>query len=419
MKRHLVMACPILWILGTFLPVTCFAEESKPTDPAKTSTEWRNDVANLEITKKFNQAYARLPFSVEYEGVLDTRPFSIDWTVGPNLPVAWKGGVAGMIGDEIILTGGLWMPERLNVTYAYNTKTHTYRELPAPPVRPAYTQGACDGRTLFVVGGRSAGRHVFKLAKDEQGDWKWSELARLPESDEAGRWLAAVGMVPGKWLFVVGGHMTGTPSETEGTPRMPDFRLRLDKADAVWEPMSPYPAGDRDLIIPAVARGKLYVFGGSNCDRVMREIFKDIYDKYGVNAPYNGVPNYRDAFCYDPDKNQWKRIRNLPMPMVAGGTVVLDDRYVLLLGSADVRSYRVGKTTGRKDPYYLGYGDLVLCYDVQADNYCRVGVMPYGVATTPWVTDGHHVYGFGGEPSHGYIMNTENVVQIGTLRRAD
>jgi hypothetical protein len=43
--------------------------------------------------------------------------------------------------------------------------------------------------------------------------------------------------------------------------------------------------------------------------------------------------------------------------------------------------------------------------------------MVYGVATSPWVTDGKRVYGFGGEPRHGYNLNTENVLQIGTIRR--
>ena len=47
----------------------------------------------------------------------------------------------------------------------------------------------------------------------------------------------------------------------------------------------------------------------------------------------------------------------------------------------------------------------------------RVGVMLYGVATCPWVTDGQGLYGFGGEPYHGFNNNnTENVLQIGSLR---
>jgi hypothetical protein len=93
----------------------------------------------------------------------------------------------------------------------------------------------------------------------------------------------------------------------------------------------------------------------------------------------------------------------------------LEDRYVLLMGSADVPTYRVGRAQGRKDPFWIGYGDRILCYDVERDNYAHVGVMPYGVATSPWVSDGTRLFSFGGEPAHSYNLNTENVLQIATM----
>ena len=86
------------------------------------------------------------------------------------------------------------------------------------------------------------------------------------------------------------------------------------------------------------------------------------------------------------------------------------------MGSADYPTHRVGRSKERKDPFWTGYGDRILCYDAQKDNYSHVGVMPYGVATSHWVCDGQRVYSFGGEPAHGYNMNTENVLQIGTIQ---
>ena len=68
-----------------------------------------------------------------------------------------------------------------------------------------------------------------------------------------------------------------------------------------------------------------------------------------------------------------------------------------------------------QDPLWQGYGDVILCYDIQTDTYSRVGVMLYGVATCPWVSDGRRLCGSGGEPAHGYNMNTENVLQIATI----
>lgn len=392
------------------------AEEAGSVDPSKTSTEWRDDAANLEAVRKINEAYERTPFSREYEGVLDDCPLRLEWRIGANLPLAWKGGVAGLIGDEIVMTGGLWMPDRANLTYAYHAKTGTYRKLPPPPVRPQYTQGACDGTWLYIVGGRGAGRRVMRLGREANGDWAWRDMPPLPEAEGAGRWLAAVGIWPGKWLFLVGGHPTGTPSEKRDKPQLPDCRLALNAPDATWERMAPYPGGPRALILSAVVRGKLYVFGGSHPDPVMRANQLVLAKKYGLNVPYNGVPNYRDAYRYDPGSNVWTPIRRAPFPLLAGYAVGLNDRYILLMGSADYRTFRVGKTKGRQDPFWVGYGDRILCYDVERDNYAHVGVMPYGVATSPWVCDGKRVYGFGGEPAHAYNLNTENVAQIGTIR---
>lgn len=391
------------------------AADVQPASSAATSTEWRDDAANLEAVRKINEAYTRMPFSREFEGVLDDCPLRLSWRVGPNLPVAWKGGVAGWIGDEIILSGGLWMPQRANLTYAYSISKQTYRELPSPAVHPQYTQGACDGRSLYIVGGRGAGRHVYRLARTAGGDWAWTDMPSLPEAEGDGRWLAAVTILPGRWLFLVGGHPTGTPSEKRDRPQLPDYRLRLDAPAANWERMAVYPGGLRALMLSAVAGGKLYVFGGSHPDPVMRANQIEVSKKFGLNVPYNGVPNYRDAYRYDPETNAWAPIRRTPFPIVAGHAVPLHDRYILLMGSADYRTFRVGRTEGRKDPFWLGYGDRILCYDIQRDNYAHVGVMPYGVATSPWVCDGTRVYCFGGEPAHGYNMNTENVVQIGTI----
>ena len=409
------LGCTLCILLAAaFSPLCSQAAESPPIVQG-TSTEWRDDEKNLIVVRELNRAYARLPFSREYDGVEDHCPVSLTWKIGSNLPIAWKGGVAGIFGDEIALVGGLWMPGRRNLAYVYHTKSGQYKELEAPSFETAYTQGGFDGTNLYVVGGRSAGRKVAKLTRTAAG-WKWSDLPALPESEGKGRWLGTVGVVPGKWLFLVAGHPTGSPSEIRTQPAMPDWRLRLDQPNAKWESMAPYPGGRRALVIGSVLRGQFYVFGGSQPDAEMRSIHVNLGKEYNLSAPYNGVPNYRDAYCYQPDENKWRAIRNLPFPMISGASVVLQERYILLMGSSDTRSYRVGKQKAKLQPFWTGYGDIVVCYDIEQDIYSRVGPMVYGVATCSWVSDGTQVYGFGGEPGHGYSDNTENVLQIGTIQ---
>ncbi len=286
-------------VLGIFAG-SAFPVGAENAQPVSTSTEWRDDEASLIVVRELNRAYARLPFSREYEGVLDDCPFEMTWTIGPNTPAPWKGGVAGVFGDDIALVGGLWMPGRENLAYSYSIATQTYSEIPPPPFDTAYTQGIADTESLYLIGGRSAGGNAAKLTRTADGGWEWTALPMLPESEAAGRWLAVVNIVPGKWLLLCTGHPTGTPSETSGIAPLRDWRLRLDQPDAQWEPMAPYPGGKRNIVSSAVVRRKLYVFGGSRSDDVMRGIFQMLHEEYGIGVPYNGVPNYRDAYCYGP-----------------------------------------------------------------------------------------------------------------------
>jgi N-acetylneuraminic acid mutarotase len=285
------------------------------------------------------------------------------------------------------------MTKRLNMTLAYDVESQTYETLPSPPERPAYSQGACDGENLYVVGGRSSKRNVYRLSRDETGNWMWSSLPPLPPGDEAGRWLGSVGIVPGKWLLLVGGICGFPPGvgSAAGGPKAPDWRLRLDKPDAQWEPMAEYPAGSKHLTIGAMAGGKFYVFGGTP-----------------------GMVVNRHAFCYDPETDTWSAIKELPLPRSGGSSVVLDDRYILLMGSGRTDSIRYGGAAGG----WTGYSDEILGYDIVKDNYFRVGNLLYGIATSPWVQVGDRVYSFGGEPQHNINENTENVLQIGTLKYA-
>ncbi len=407
--------------------------------PKTTSTEWRNDEANIDVIREVNRAYTRVPFTREFDGVLDDRPFELDWTTGPNLPVACKGGVSGIFGDEIALVGGLWLPGDKNLAYSYNTKTGKYSAIPPPSFPRAartrgesnteYTQGVGDGKYLYLISGRAGGRNVARLERTPDGRWQWSSLPLLPESNAAGRWLAGVGVVPGKWLFLVAGypgHKLHDLTKSDEDPPLPNWRLRFDDPNAQWEPMAPYPPAKKLLWFPqcAVVRGKLYAFGGTEKDAPMWDAMLKINERYKLDriVPYVGQPYYRDSYVYDPETDRWTPIRKVPVAWGGSDCMALHDRYILLPGMGDnfhYMSLRVGKSQppSPSPNFWRGYNDLILAYDVEKDNYFRLGVMLYGVATCPWVTDGQKIYAFGGEPCHfwkGY--NTENVAQIATIR---
>jgi hypothetical protein len=313
--------------------------------------------------------------------------------------------------------------------YAYHSKRQTYSEIPPPPFKPNYTQGASDGQNLYIVSGRDAGRNVARLSQSADRSWQWTSLPALPESDAAGRWLGRVEVVPGKWLLILAGvpgsrHPDLTRSEED--PPLPNWRLRLDDPKAQWQPMAPDPPARKLLWLPqsAVVRGQLYVFGGTEKDPVMWEIVGKLEKQYKLDriVPYMGEPYYRDSYRYDPETDRWTPIRKIPVRVGGTDSVVLLDRFILLPGMGDGLHYmslRVGKSRPPSPSleFWRGYTDLIIGYDVEKNNYFRVGVALYGVMTCPWVTDGKKIYAFGGEPCHFWNNNnTENVAQIATIR---
>lgn len=378
-----------------------------------TSTEWRNDEANIEAVRLINDSWAHFPFSHEHEEVLDHPPYSIAWATGPNVPVDWKGGASAVVGDDILLSGGLWMPGYQNLAYAFNTKTETYTRLPDPIYKAEYTQGAGDAEALYIVSGRTGGNRGQKLARNDAGEWEWAELPSLPESESRGRSFAAVEVV-GDWLILSCGNPQATPGER------PDYRLRLDDPNAEWQPIPACPCNGRHLVVGGVIARKLYIFGGVRQDPYLKEIQQELATEYQLSGvfpwvvPWNADVNFRDAYAYDPDANEWAQIRGMPAGMLSGDLVTVDDRYGLIMGSSHWSSYRVGTALNGGDKW-RGYSDMIFCYDAVLGNYSRIGVLLYGVATSPWVEHGGKVYSFGGEPAHGHNLNTENVLQIGTL----
>ena len=63
----------LLFLVSFALP----SRADQSNDSPATSTEWRDDEANINVVRELNRAYALLPFSREYEGVLDQCPFEL------------------------------------------------------------------------------------------------------------------------------------------------------------------------------------------------------------------------------------------------------------------------------------------------------------------------------------------------------
>jgi hypothetical protein len=300
--------------------------------------------------------------------------------------------------------------------------------------------------------------------------WEWTLLPRLPEG--AQRWLGAAGVADG-WLVIAAGANAcgfeggggvefgaGAASSSRHDPcsvpctdaercppELPSYRLRLEGPRgfvSAWKPMARFPGGGLDVPNSATAGGSLYVFGGWRANGPGMAAWKELYgldELVPIAEGTNGAQLLRTAYKYTPASDKWERLPDLPQHMCQGGTAVLEDRYIVQLGSAHGKnSFRVGSdnpavtksplaTAPRGVTVYadvpefrlqqLGiatyYGDAVLAYDTVTSKYSRVGVLPLGLITSHCVTNTTHIVCALGEPRHGWNANCETAVQIGRV----
>ena len=361
----------------------------------------------------------------------------------------------------------------------YNTELGTWTPLePAPPFTAGRTQGACSAEAMYIVSGASGWANsdvgvpksaapnpiyanVLRLTRAQAGSWQWTPLPPLPISD-GGLALGVAGVVDEEWLVVVGGQLI-TKAGEKLDKSAPGFRLRL-RSDG--ELLSPAAMGNWSLIAPhplarttaaavripiggALGRSFFY-FGGMATDVNRTKAYaefnrRQICEGFMTECPLllgpwaghsddHGLFMPRDAFRYDVDSDTWHTIADLPHPMHGGAqhAVAIDDRHLLLMGTSHDMSFRVGRsgfpavtevwTHSSPDKTAKYYNDDIVCYDRVTDTYARVGKLLYGVGTASWVlapvsgpSGQLKLYGFGGEPMHGFNQNSETVVQVATV----
>jgi N-acetylneuraminic acid mutarotase len=166
---------------------------------------------------------------------------------------------------------------------------------------------------------------------------------------------------------------------------MPGGTLRLDlnAPQLGWDVAAPTPAGP--LILPATATscGMLYVFGGMS-----RTDAGELADTALVAR-------------YDPQRNRWLPAAPLPSPRRGATAVVLDDRYIAIIGGCQTRE---------RLPVML---DDVLGYDTVEDRYYALAKLPYAAMCVSAVVHGGRVYVCGGEDKpRSRVARTV----VGTLR---
>jgi N-acetylneuraminic acid mutarotase len=277
---------------------------------------------------------------------------TIAWTERQPMPRAEAGAAVGAHGGELIVAGGtawnadvkLWLKD----VQVYTPQSNTWRRGPDLPVPLAYGPFITAPEGLEIFGGsdgKTSHREAWKLVAG-----KWTRSGDVPADVLLGRAVRV-----GESVFLFG----GCPDAADLT-RCSDSVWRRDNSE--WRRVSRLPDGP--VALPAVAgvASSIYLFGG-------------------CSMPAAGqVVNHDKAYRYDPQKNEWTTLRDLPAGVRGMTALTVNDAIYLFGGYTDA-----------------GFSAEVLVYDPKTDQYRRTTPLPAPVLGAEFVRIGDRLYGAGGE----------------------
>lgn len=308
---------------------------------------------------------------------------SIQWRRGPDLAQAVGGPAAGVLGGKLIVAGGTFWENAekkfwIGKASAYDPKADAWADIPDLPQDTAYSCGVSAADAVYVFGGASKDdtwTNTWKLVR--QGDlFAWKPFAPMPVT-LCNMEAALVGTT----AYVVAGTKNGNDLATSVDNNV--WRIGLAADQPKWEAVVPLPGPLRCGAAAVSCGGKLYVFGGA------------------VPTPVHGGSGNSDhAYVFDPEANQWTRIKNTPYPGSWWWAVTYADRYIIIAGGHTWSALVTAKGRPTSDNY--GFMPEVLVYDTKAGAYSLSDPLPMGIIDYGFVRIGDTVYLTGGEdaPRH-------------------
>ncbi len=232
---------------------------------------------------------------------------------GAALPQSQKRGghAGGKVSGNIIVAGGNnWSADKKTKYWLKNSVVFQNGQwVPGPdlPKPMAYSMYANDNSGLYIAGGTSDGKsllnEVYKLQSLNGNTKQWKSLPDLPVAMGYG----AGAILNGKFYVAC-----GSIDDTVKTNKM--WVLDINKVGSNWHECSPVPGVGR-MFPSLVACGKyLYLLGG-----------------LAATSPLTPL---KDAYRYDPQKDQWTQLNDLPLDGYAWVSQPIDDSNLLITGRA-------------------------------------------------------------------------------------
>lgn len=328
--------------------------------------------------------------------IMTVEPAFADVKKLPSLPdrEGFASMFAGVSHDALLVAGGANFPDKrpweggkkiwYNAIFVLEKPDGQWKKAGSLPRPLAYGVSATHRDRLICVGGSDADRHYTDCFQLEWKDGKVLTTA-LPELPKP---IAnACGSLVGEVLYVAGGQEK--PDSTTALKSV--FLLDLSANPLKWKQLDPLPGPARILATAAIFDNILYVVGGA-------ELYAD---KDGaVKRTY-----LKDSYRYDPGTG-WKKIADLPVPIVAAPSPALSNNQgFLILGGDD------GANLGFQPPEkHPGFRSEILRYDPKTDKWHDDGRLPVARVTAPLVKWGEAWIIVSGEVRPG--MRSPEVWQI-------
>lgn len=349
---------------------------------------------------------------------------SMTWSAGPPMPQGMQDNHVNVMGDWMVSVLGFcsgaddnWKPGRyprgfLNKAWAMNLKDETagWEALPPFPGAPRQAgNGASVDGALYLWGGFSYDAPYtysdgYKLSRVD-GNWQWDALPPLPSPT---CWTGMA--VLGSKIYALGGADYDAQAFyclQDRTGAIQELGRRLIMFDtkqpgAGWVERAKLPGTPRCLVGTPVVDGRIYVVGGITML------------KSGAYA------NVVDNWCYDPETDSWKRLRDHPISGTgsSSSTIVYGGRYILLPAG-----YQYGvllRPDGTEAPAYgtpgqvtrtwenhpsfrdTHYYNHVYVYDTKTDLFGLGTPLPFDDVASITVVLGDNLYLFPGETAGFY-----------------
>jgi serine/threonine protein kinase/N-acetylneuraminic acid mutarotase len=275
------------------------------------------------------------------------------WKLGAPVPTPRQMLGAASDGNLVYVVGGTNGTSDLATVEAYDPVADKWTSMPQlPEQRSDFGVAVTDAR-LVVVGGTSAGQVLKSVAALDLTSSTWADL---PDMSVA-RHGAAVAAV-GKTVYAVGGSTGSGDGQITSSAEALKLAPRIPQPASAWRPLPDAPTA-RLMMASAVLDGKIWVAGGMSHGETLETV--DSYDTrtgawrpepplpiplhHATAATYRGEvvviggasENLADASnrVFAFRDGKWTELPTLQHARAAAAAAVVDDKLVVVGGQND------------------------------------------------------------------------------------